>query len=126
MMVGWGEGLDQAARFLNNQPGAADRQVATGVWLTTFSYYYKGPVLSSRFEPGASVVEDWVNSDYYILYINEEQRQKISGDLIDYLATLKPIQVIRINGIDYAYVYDIRDLPPPDFLKLPSTDQGGR
>lgn len=123
MMVGWGEGLDQAAHFLNSQPGAVNRQVATGVWSTTFSYYYIGPVVSSRFEPGANVAEDWVNSDYYVLYINEKQRGKISNDLTDYLSTLKPVHRIEINGIDYVYIYDIRDLPPPDFLHSASNPQ---
>jgi hypothetical protein len=116
MMVGWGEGLDQAARFLNTEPGANERQVATGVWMTTFSYFYKGPVLTTRFEPGATTIQDWLDSDYYVLYINEVQREKISGELIDYFAALKPVHVVRINGLDYAYIYDIRDLPPPGFL----------
>lgn len=119
MMVGWGEGLDQAARFLNNQPGAANRQVATGVWSTTFSYFYDGPAVSTRFEPGASVVEDWVDSYYYVLYINEKQREKISPELAEYFAALQPVQVVRINGLDYVYVYDIHDLPPPEFLVSP-------
>lgn len=125
MMIGWGEGLDQAARFLNSQPDAAEQQVVTGVWSTTFSYYYTGPVVPSRFEPGPGVAEDWIDSDYYILYINEKQRQKISQDLAEYLASLKPVHVVRIQGIDYVYIYDIRDLPPPDFLKLPPEHQGG-
>ena len=116
MMIGWGEGLNQAAHFLNNQPGASERQVATGVWLTTFSYYYTGPVVSTRFEPGAGVLEDWANSDYYVLYVNEKQREKISPDLAKYLAALKPVHVVQINGLDYVYLYDIRDLPPPEFL----------
>jgi hypothetical protein len=125
MMVGWGEGLDQAARFLNSQSGAAERQVATGAWTTTFSYFYEGPVVSTRFWPGAGVMEHWVDSDYYILYINEKQRGKISLDLADYLDTLKPVHVVRIHGLDYVYIYDIRDLPPPEFLNSPSENQSG-
>jgi hypothetical protein len=125
MMVGWGEGLDQAARFLNSQPGAQDRQVATGVWSTTFSYFYNGPVVRSRFEVGSGSIEDWMASDYYVMYINEEQREKVSHDLTDYFATVKPVQVVRINGLDYVYVYDIRNLPPPTFLILPPTEQSG-
>ena len=125
MMVGWGEGLDQAAHFLNQQPGAAERQVATGIWSTTFSYYYKGPVISSRFNPGMRVVEDWKDSDYYVLYINEVQREKVSRELIDYFAALKPVHVVRINGLDYVNIYDIRDLPPPDFIRSPPNHQTG-
>jgi hypothetical protein len=118
MMIGWGEGLNQAARFLNNQPGAAERQVATGVWLTTFSYYYTGPVVSTRFEPGVGVLEDWANSDYYVLYVNEKQREKISPDLATYLAALKPVHVVQIDGLDYVYIYGIKGLPPPEFLRV--------
>jgi hypothetical protein len=123
MMVGWGEGLDQAARFLNSQPDADHRQVATGVWSTTFSYFYKGPVLRTRFEAGTNRVDDWLASDYYVMYINEEQRDKVSHELIDYFATIKPVKIVRINGLDYVYVYDIRDLPPPDFMGLPSMNR---
>jgi 4-amino-4-deoxy-L-arabinose transferase-like glycosyltransferase len=117
MMVGWGEGLDQAARLLNSQPGASHRQVATGVWSTTFSYYYKGPVLRSRFEAGTNRIEDWMASDYYVMYINESQRDKVSYELIDYFATQEPLKVVYINGLDYVYIYDIRGLPPPDFME---------
>jgi hypothetical protein len=123
MMVGWGEGLDQVARFLNNQPGADHRQVATGVWFTTLSYFYKGPVLRSRFEAGTNQISDWLASDYYVMYINEQQRGKVSSELIDYFRTIEPVKVVRINGLDYAYVYDIRDLSPPDFMHLPSMNQ---
>lgn len=123
MMVGWGEGLDQAARFLNNQPGINEPQVATGAWMTTFSYFYKGPVLTTRFDAGATTAQDWMDSDYYVLYINEVQREKVSHELIDYFATLQAIHVVRINGLDYVYVYDIRDVPPPDYIRLSSQDQ---
>ena len=122
MMVGWGEGLDQAANFLNSQPDAGHSQVATGVWSTTFSYFYQGPVLRSRFEEGTNRVEDWLASDYYVMYVNEEQRGKVAYELIDYFATLKPVKVVRINGLDYVFVYDIRELPPPDFMSPASTN----
>lgn len=122
MMVGWGEGLDQAARFLNSQPGAGHPQVATGVWPTSFSYFYKGPVLHSRFEAGTDRIDDWRASDFYVLYINEQQRDKVSSELMDYFATIQPVNVVRISGLDYVYIYDIRDLPPPDFMTLSSAN----
>lgn len=125
MMIGWGEGLDQAARFLNAQPHLAEQQVTTGVWSTTFSYYYRGEVVPSRFEPGAGVEDVWSDSDYYVLYINEKQRGKIPAELTEYLATLEPAQVIRINGLDYVFIYDIRDVPPPDYIRLSSQQETG-
>ena len=120
MMIGWGEGLDQAAQFLNTQPDLAHQQVAAGVWSTTFSYYYKGTVVPSRFESGPGIEDVWLDSDYYVLYINEKQRGKIPPELTDYLAGLEPARVIRINGLDYVYIYDIRDVPPPDYIRLSS------
>jgi hypothetical protein len=116
MIVGWGEGLDQAAHFLNRQPDAAERQVATGVWANTLSYFYKGPVLETRFEAGSTRIEEWTGSDYYLVYINQEQRERVSHDVVEYFAALTPIHVIRINGLDYVYIYEIRGLPPPDFM----------
>jgi hypothetical protein len=116
MMIGWGEGLDQAAAYLNDEPAAAERQVLTGVWDGTFSYFYDGRVERSWFGSGADMIAAWRASDYCVIYVNQWQRGRLPAELLAYLDTLTPLQVVRLQGVDYAYVYDIRGVPPPDYL----------
>jgi hypothetical protein len=116
MMVGWGEGLDQAAAYLNARPGQELPQVMTGVWTGTFSYFYKGPVEESHFSPGEETIQAWIDSDYCVVYINEWQRGQLPQALLKYLDNLRPELVVRLQGLDYVYVYDISDLSPPDYM----------
>jgi hypothetical protein len=124
MMIGWGEGLDQAARFLNSQAGAENLQVATGVWNGSFSYFFKGQVKWSHFTPGTSP-EDWSSSDFYVIYINEWQRGRLPKELMDYLEKMQPVQAIRLQGLEYVRVYDLRNTPPPGYLLSQPGDSGG-
>jgi hypothetical protein len=122
MMVGWGEGLDQAARYLNTRDGAEPKRVMVGVWNGTFSYYFDGDIRPSSFAPGEATLQDWIGSDYCLIYINQWQRGRLPPELLQYLAGLSPALAVRLQGLDYVYVYDIRGLPPPDYL---SQDQAG-
>lgn len=116
MMVGWGEGMDQAARYLNNQPGAEDLQVATGVWNGAFSYFFKGRIHGSNFEPGNSILEEWTSSDYFLIYINQWQRGRLPAELLDHLVEIEPALVVRLQGLAYVLLYDLREAQPPTYL----------
>lgn len=116
MMVGWGEGLDQAARFLNSRPGANPPQVMLGLWSGTFSYFYDGKIRWSNFVPGETTIQDWNDSDYAIIYINQWQRGRLPHELVDYLMKKEPALIVRLQGLDYAYVYDLNQIPAPDYL----------
>jgi hypothetical protein len=116
MMVGWGEGLDQAARFLKDRPGENRPRVLLGFWTGTFSYFYDGPIQWSDFAPGQQTIRDWKNSDYCIIYINQWQRGRLPQQLVDYLASQEPAFVVRLQGLDYAYVYDLHNIDPPGYL----------
>ena len=116
MMVGWGEGLDQAARFLNNQPGSDRPRVMLGLWSGTFSYFYDGSIQWSSFAPGETTIQDWKDSDYCIIYINQWQRGRLPRELVDYLRQKEPALVVHLQGLDYAYVYDLKQIPHPPYL----------
>ena len=118
MMVGWGEGLDQAAHYLSTRPGASPPPVMIGVWESTFSYFYNGPIRDSDFAPGEDTVHDWMNSDYCVIYINQWQRGQLPKELLDFLASLAPVLVVHLQGLEYIYIYDIRGVPPPDYMLL--------
>ena len=115
-MVGWGEGLDQAAHFLNSRSGIEPPQVMLGFWSGTFSYFYDGKIRWSNFAPGETTIQDWKESDYCIIYINQWQRGRLPRELVDYLMEKEPALVVRLQGLDYAYVYNLKDILPPEYL----------
>jgi hypothetical protein len=116
MMVGWGEGLDQAAHFLNSLPNAPSLRAASGIWTGSFSYFFKGHINGTTFDPQSSHVDEWSTSDFLVIYINQWQRGRLSPQLLDYLARLTPVYTVHLQGLEYVRVYDLRQTPPPDYL----------
>jgi len=107
MAIGWGEGVDQAARYLNTVPGISGKSV--------FAWY--AAALNLHFDgrakdlPISTVIDDpWfeemVAADYAVIYIHQRQRWT-SPRLLDYLEGEVPLHVVRIAGIDYAWIYDM-------------------
>jgi hypothetical protein len=105
MMIGRGEGLDQAARYLNSLPNASKLIAMARYNKGSVSYYFNGRVLGM--EDDASLA-DLQKADYVIMYIHQWQRQIPSKEALDYLKSLKPVFVARIGGLDYAEVYDMK------------------
>lgn len=122
MMVGWGEGLDQAAGYLARSETDPPR-VMQGLWSGTFSYFYNGEIRWSSFEPGEETIRNWEESDYAIIYINQWQRKRLPQELVAYLLQQEPALVVQLQGLDYAYVYDLNQIPPPDYLFAPQASQ---
>jgi 4-amino-4-deoxy-L-arabinose transferase-like glycosyltransferase len=116
MMIGWGEGLDQAARYLNAKPNAEQLRVTTWFWNGPFSYFFKGQSLPGPLTPGAASDRQWLSSDYLAIYINQRQRGRLPRDLLDHLERMKPETVVRIQGLEYARIYGLRDGPIPEEL----------
>ena len=101
MLVGWGEGLDQVAAYLNAQPNAQASRIAI--------YYpqvlnFQGMVAGTlhRFN-------DRVPTDYVVDYVNASQR----GQLPLEVRGRTPDFVVELNGIVYAQVFH---LDPPVML----------
>jgi hypothetical protein len=106
--VGWGEGLDQAASYLNQKPNASRLKVSTYHASGCFSYYFDGgvrdiPPLSELSE------ERWqrfIESDYAVIYITQWQRQA-PPQVLAYVSALQPEHTIWINGLEYARIYKL-------------------
>lgn len=105
MMIGWGEGLDQAAQYLSRQPGIAGAGVAT--WYSvSFQWMYSYPVedipiTSQLSEAGLA---DLLSMDYLVIYVHQWQRGT-PQNLLDALAPLDPQHSIWIGGQEYVRVY---------------------
>jgi 4-amino-4-deoxy-L-arabinose transferase-like glycosyltransferase len=111
MMVGWGEGLNDAALFLQKQPDIGHKKIIAWYPLA-FTWYSLGlgiqadPIDISP-EADAATMAEYLSADYAVTYVNELQRD-MPKQLLDYLATKKPIYTVKIHGMDFAWVYKLK------------------
>lgn len=98
--IGWGEGLDLAADYLNQHTDPSHTRVAS--WYeSTFAPFYHGDSISYSQEKGKALA-----GDYVIFYINQTQRRFPDDIMFDYFESrFKPEQVITLHGLDYAWIY---------------------
>lgn len=120
LMVGWGEGLDQAAAWLNQQPDSTSASVVAWYGDGPLSYFLQSRApLYSFWSP-----EFWLDADYAVVYISQQQRHIPTQEASDYFAGLPPAYVVTIGGLEMAHIYDLRNLAPPAFTGL-SVDSAG-
>jgi hypothetical protein len=111
LLVGWGEGLDGAAAWLNQQPGAEVARVASSYGDGPLSYFLQSerPVLS-LWTPTF-----WFDTDYVVLYVNQWQRRAVIPEIVDYFSAETPVHVVRFQGLELARIYSMAGKTPPDF-----------
>jgi 4-amino-4-deoxy-L-arabinose transferase-like glycosyltransferase len=109
MLIGWGEGLDQAADYLNSKPNADKLSVISWYW-QIFSYNFVGKTRQLYFPSNPAELE---KADYYVVYVNQWQRDLPSPEFIHFLEGITPDYVVRINGEDYVRVYHRLDRQVP-------------
>jgi hypothetical protein len=107
LMIGLGEGIDEAARYLNAKPNAEQLQVASWYRGGSFSYIFEGQDLD---------LEAFFQADYAVIYVHQWQRQVPDVQTMEYFATLTPEYTVNLHGLDYAWVYDLRNAPPPSYF----------
>ncbi len=97
--MGWGEGLDLAADYLNEKSHAERLKVAS--WYPVeFGYRFRGIVVPVNHYDDDSV-------DYVVLYRGMRDRgpDAWETDLLETFRTKKPENVITVNGLDYVWIY---------------------
>ena len=110
MMIGWGEGIDQAARYLNEKPDVEHLRVMSWYPDGSFSYLFKGETLGAA--PEWEQTEPIVfSSDYVVTYIHQWQRGLPFPEMLAYFAEQTPEKVISLNGLEYAQIYNMHILP---------------
>ena len=96
--IGWGEGLDTAARHLNDITKGRPEQVAS--WYSSqFSPYYQGRTVD------LSDINAALYSPYTVFYINQAQRGFPSQEILEYFHQRQPLDVVKIGGVEYAWIY---------------------
>ena len=98
VLVGWGEGLDVAAGYLNGLIESEDSRAVVRS-LPDFAPFFRGRTYDETDYDAAT-------TDYVVIYLNEVQR-RLSPELLErYYDVAEPLYVARIKGIDYAWVYE--------------------
>jgi 4-amino-4-deoxy-L-arabinose transferase-like glycosyltransferase len=101
ILVGWGEGFEQAGRYITRQYNGCDLGVASW-YKEVIQPYVCSPVMHQGYigVPG--------HVHYAVIYSNQYQRH-INFDILPSLRERGSlVHTVRIHGIDYAYVYQLR------------------
>ncbi len=93
--AGWGEGMDLAARYLNQKENAADLRVAT--WdIPGFAPLFQG-------QTEGLTEHNLATADYAVLYVSDIQQNSPTTAAI--YSQQQPEHVVNIHGVDYAWIY---------------------
>ena len=96
-MIGWGEGFEQVAAWLNEQPDITGVTTVTSIALPLQPYL----------RPGAqAVVEDTLSpqAGYVVAYVRYIQG-RIWPPYDQFVGRVPPLHVVQIHGVDYAWIY---------------------
>jgi len=107
MQIGWGEGLDEAGRYLNQKAGAETMTVASW-YRSALAYHFNGNTISINAQLTPDEEAAIQSADYAVLYIHQWQRD-IPPELLDKFAARVPEHTIEINGLEYARIYNLRN-----------------
>lgn len=99
--LGWGEGLDLAAEYLNEKPNA-DKLTVAAYFPTQFAYVFKGHTTAAHNWEEASV-------DYVVLYRAMLQRGEATWetDVLNQFKNKQPEKVISLSGVPMVWIYDM-------------------
>jgi hypothetical protein len=103
MMIGWGEGLDQAADYLNDKEQAGELEVISWYASGPFDYFFSGAASTLPFDMRS--IEELAGYDYAVLYAHQWQRELPSPQVLSYFEQREPEAVIEIDGLSYAWIY---------------------
>jgi hypothetical protein len=96
--VGWGEGMDQVADFLNTHPNPEELTVATRFGKYMVGFRGKIILLDNTWR--------WLHADYVVFYIQQVQKMlEPRPGVIHFFQRRAPEHVVRLGGIEYAWVY---------------------
>jgi 4-amino-4-deoxy-L-arabinose transferase-like glycosyltransferase len=97
-LVGWGEGMEQAAAYLNQRPGA-DQLYVAAVPAQTFLPYFRGKGENFYTNDVA------LRADYVVLYVSQVQRLAPSPEIVRYFQVMEAEHVVYVRGVPYAWIY---------------------
>lgn len=104
--MGWGEGLDLAAQYLNAKPDA-EHLLVISYYESSFAHGFKGKFTSA--ERLATETPQEIGGDYVVLYRTMEGRASDRWEtrVLHQFSNRKPEHVIVLNGEEYAWIYNV-------------------
>jgi hypothetical protein len=110
MQIGLGEGLDQAARYLNTKPKPGQLRVISWYGDAPFAYFFRGSTINM---PEDAALGDLQNADYIVIYYQQIQRHLPSPAVLEFFESQTPEYTVSLNGLDFAKVYNLHDIKFP-------------
>ncbi len=119
----YGIGLDQAADYLAQKPDANNTVVYAYLGMGTFSYFYPGEtkvfkrvdLVNSDYDV---IIADMHTSNYLVVYSAAQDAQPESQKFLAAIKDVQPEKIILINGIEYARIYKISDIPESAYQEM--------
>ena len=109
-LMGWGEGMEQVAAYLNSKPNAENLYVASTPSQTLLPYFVG---------TGENFYTNNIafRADYVVLYLAQMQRLAPSPEIIHYFESQEAEKTITIKDVTYAKIYPgpkfiLTDIPP--------------
>lgn len=102
--MGWGEGLDLAAEYLNQKP-VVEGMLVAAYYEGQFGYKFKGEVTGVERLAKESLEE--VGADYVVLYRAMQGRapERWETKVLEQFFDKAPEKVITLNGEEYVWIY---------------------
>jgi 4-amino-4-deoxy-L-arabinose transferase-like glycosyltransferase len=119
----YGEGFEQAAAYLAQEPNAKNLTVYAFRARGPFSYFFPGKtiILNPLFieEPGmVSMFERLKEADYLVFNDALGPRTERTTLFVNALMDVKPVHSIYIKGVSPIHIYRVADLPPSFYETL--------
>lgn len=110
---GWGDGGKEVADALREIEGIELATVTGSIWPTSIDTYLPFPIQTPYYTLDLRGAGQWLETDYLILTYPEVQRQLYPEELRSWFGSQTPILTVHASGLEYAWIYDIRDAPLP-------------
>ncbi len=107
MMVGYGEGLDQAAEYMMTIPKKVDK-VVYSFYSGVFGFHYFQQIKEMPWYE-MHFTDEVFEADYWVLYLSQKQRG-MSPPAFEFVEGHQPEYTVVINGIEYAWVYNLAEI----------------
>jgi len=118
--IAYGEGLELAAAYLAEKPGAEATTVLSWYATGPFSYFFPGEALSLKTSDvfSGDEINELREADYLVIYTVQQERRYPNGKLLKALEAVHPETSIWINHVEYARIYTVASLPDEFFQEV--------
>lgn len=115
MMIGWGEGLEQAVLYLKGLPDIQHKRVISWYalsfnWYSLSLGFLADPIPVVR-DISQAQLADLQTADYAVVYVNQWQRHMPKA-FMDFIEPYNPQQTIWLKGMEYVRIYRLNGASP--------------